>query len=350
MPVRGAPGMNEPASGRTADGPAMRPGGIPLVVRVRLRVKRAFQRVKNDLLFALALAGVFLCRSIPHRWGMRAGERLGRAGYALLPRERARALDHLSMAFGPEKSAEERRRIARSCFGNMGKIAVETINLSRLRLGRDFRVLLEGRRYLDEALGEGRGVIWLTAHLGNWELIGWYMARLGYPVNVVARALYDERLNRLLLRSREDAAVRVFLRESPSTGRQILQALKRGEILGMLIDQDTKVKGVMADFFGRPANTPAGPAILAVRRGAPVVAGFIHRVSDEEHRIVIHPPLDIQRTGDTERDVAVNTERFNRVIEREIRKHPEQWVWVHRRWRRRVAYDPDLEWKVHLNL
>jgi len=158
----------------------------------------------------------------------------------------------------------------------------------------------------------------------------------------VARAVYDERLNRLLLKSRQDASVRVILRDSPTAGREILQALKRGEVLGMLIDQDTRVKGVMADFFGQKANTPAGPAILAVRRRVPVLAGFIHRESDERHRIVIYPPLDVQRTGDLDRDVQVNTERFNQVIEQEIRRHPDQWVWMHRRWRRKVAYDPAL--------
>jgi KDO2-lipid IV(A) lauroyltransferase len=179
-------------------------------------------------------------------------------------------------------------------------------------------------------------------------MIGCYMAQLGYPVNVVARAIYDERLNRLLLKYREEASVRVVLRDSPAAGRMILQALKKREILGMLIDQDTKVKGVMAEFFGRRANTPSGPAILAVRRSIPVVAGFIHRASDGKHHIIIYPEVEISRTGEFEKDVESTTQRFNQLIEREIRSYPCQWVWVHRRWRRKVAYDPSEEWKVHL--
>lgn len=124
------------------------------------------------------------------------------------------------------------------------------------------------------------------------------------------------------------------MRDSPKAGREILGALKRRESLAMLIDQDTRVKGVMADFFGRKANTPAGPALLAVRQGVPVVAGYIRRVSYWKHEIVISPPVEVVRTGDLEEDVRVNTERFNRVLEGYIRAHPEQWVWMHRRWRR----------------
>jgi KDO2-lipid IV(A) lauroyltransferase len=312
--------------------------------------KKWLQKRKNDLIYLSALFGVTLCRAIPHGWGMRLGGVLGMLGYYLIPRERRRTLEHLRIAFSGEKGLAERKRIARNSFCNMGKNVVEMVNLSRVRPDLDRRVILEGRKHLDDALAQGRGVIWLTAHLGNWEMIGWTMACLGYPVNVVARAVYDERLNRLLLKYREDASVRVILRDSPSAGRQILQALKQGEILGMLIDQDTKVKGVMADFFGRKANTPAGPAILAVRRGVPVLPGFIHRVSNEKHRIVIYPPVEVQKTEDSDQDAVANTERFNQVIEREIRRYPDQWVWVHRRWRRKVAYDPAEEWRVHLNL
>ena len=312
-------------------------------VGARRLVKKWLQKRKNDLIYLLAVLGMALCRAIPHGWGVRLGGVLGTGGYYLIARERRRSLEHLEIAFSGEKNLEERKRIAERSFGNMGKSVVEMVNLSRLGPDLERRVTLEGRQHLDEALAQGKGVLWLTAHLGNWEMIGWYIAHLGYPVNVVAREVYDERLNRHLLKYREDASVRVILRESPSAGRQILQTLKRGEILGMLMDQDTKVKGVMADFFGRKANTPAGPAILAVRRGVPVVAGFIHRVSHEEHSIVIYPPIDVQRTGDNDRDVQANTERFNQVIEREIRRYPGQWVWVHRRWRRKAAYDPDLE-------
>jgi KDO2-lipid IV(A) lauroyltransferase len=307
---------------------------------VRKTLRRFRKKRRDDLLYALALAAVRLFRTLPLSLGINIGGLFGRLAYYLLPRERRRALEHLAVAFSAETNQQERKRIAGRCFGNLGKNAVELVNFPRVKDDLDRWITLEGREFLDETLAEGRGIIWITGHLGNWELMACYMASLGYPFRVVAREIYDERMNRLLLGFRGEAAVRVILRDSPTAARQMLKALKSGEVIGMLIDQDTQVKGVMADFFGRKANTPAGAAILARRRSIPVLAGFIHRVSGRSHRIVIHPPIEIIQTDDVDRDIVANTERFNRVLEQEIREDPEGWVWMHRRWMREVAYEP----------
>ena len=310
---------------------------------VRKALRQFRKKRRDDLLYALARVAVWLFRALPLSLGIRIGGLLGRVAYYLLPTERHRALKHLDIAFSAEMSRKERKRVAERCFENLGKNAVELANFPRLEKDLNRWITLEGREFLDETLAKGRGIIWVTGHLGNWELMACYMAAQGYPFRVVAREIYDERLNRLLLGFRRDAAVRVILRDSPAAARQILKALKSGEVIGMLIDQDTRVKGVMADFFGRKANTPAGAAILARRRSIPVLAGFIHRVSDRSHRIVIHPPIEITQTDDVDRDIVANTERFNRVLEREIREDPEGWVWMHRRWMRKVAYQPTRE-------
>jgi len=306
----------------------------------RKSLRRFRKKRRDDLLYVLARVAVLLFRALPLPLGIKIGGLLGRVGYYLLPRERHRALEHLGIAFSGEMSRTERRRIAGRCFENLGKNAVELVNFPRLEKDLDRRITLEGREFLDETHARGRGILWITGHLGNWELMACYMAALGYPFRVVAREIYDERMNRLLLGFRKEAAVRVILRDSPAAARQMLKALKNGEVIGMLIDQDTQVKGVMADFFGRKANTPAGAATLARRRAIPVLAGFIHRTSDRSHRIVIHPPLEITETDDVDRDIVANTERFNRVLEHEIREDPEGWVWMHRRWMREAAYQP----------
>jgi len=304
------------------------------------RLRKFRKRRRDDLLYVLALFAVWLFRFLPLSFGIWIGGMLGGFAYFILPRERNRALEHLAIAFPSEMSLPERRRVARRCFQNLGKNAVELVNFPRLKRDLDRMITVEGRAFLDETLARGNGLIWITGHLGNWELMACYMAHKGYPFRVVAREVYEKRLNRLLLRFRKEAAVRVILRDSPSSGRQMLRALKDGEVIGMLIDQDAQVKGVMADFFGRKANTPAGAAILARRRSIPVLAGFIHRVSDRRHRIVIHPPMEIIETEDTDRDIVANTERFNRVLEQHIREDPEGWVWMHRRWKREAAYQP----------
>lgn len=304
----------------------------------RKRLRRFRKRRRDDFLYALALVGMRLFRWLPLSVGLRIGSLLGWAAYFLLRRERHRALEHLAIAFASEMPVAARKSIARRCFQNLGKSAVELVNFSRLRRDLDRWITLEGREFLDATLAKGQGLIWITGHMGNWELMACYMACLGYPFRVVARELHEERFNRLLLDFRREAAVRVILRDSPAAGRQMLQALKNGEVIGMLIDQDTQVKGVMADFFGRKANTPAGAAILARRRSIPVLAGFIHRMDGRRHRIVIHPPIEIVETEDVARDIVVNTERFNKVLEQQIREDPEGWVWMHRRWKREVAY------------
>jgi KDO2-lipid IV(A) lauroyltransferase len=312
-------------------------GGVSNVRKAARQFRKAR---RNDLLYGLAAAAVLFFRFLPLTLGIRIGGVLGRLAYYLLPRERHRALEHLDIAFSKEMSGRERKRIAGRCFENLGKNAVELVNFPRLMNDLDRWITLEGREFLDETLARGRGVIWITGHLGNWELMACYMAAQGYPFRVVAREIYDERINRLLLGFRREAGVRVILRDSPAAARHMLKALRNGEVIGMLIDQDTQVKGVMADFFGRKANTPAGAAVLARRRSVPVLAGFIHRVSNRKHRIVIHPPVEIVETDDVDRDLVANSERFNRLLEKEIREDPGGWVWMHRRWQREAAYQP----------
>ena len=273
----------------------MRSGHIrhPRWFRFRVHVRWFLQKRKNDLVYFLAVFGVMLLRILPVKFGVRLGGFLGGVGFTILPAERRKTLEHLRIAFSGEKRDAERREIARDCFRNLGRNLVEVVNLPRIIPHLDEVVTLEGRDHLDRALAQGRGVLWLTAHLGNWELMAAFMAQNGYRLSVIAREVYDKRLNRLLVAYREDASVNVILRDSPSAGRQMLRALKEGHILGMLIDQDTKVKGVMAPFFGKMANTPSGPASLAVRRSVPVVAGFIERKADGRHHIVIDPPLKL---------------------------------------------------------
>ncbi|MEW6439471.1 MAG: lysophospholipid acyltransferase family protein [bacterium] len=304
----------------------------------RRKLRKCFQKKKNDLVYLLALVGLWLFRKIPLSLALRIGGALGYAAYYVLPGVGARALGHLSLALSAETSAKERRGIARRSFGNLGKNAAELVNYHRIQgeLGRYVSVV--GREHLDGALAGNAGVLWIAAHLGNWELMACCLAQLGYPIHVVAREIYDPRLNRLLMRFRSEAGVSVIQRDSPSAAREILRAVKVRGCLAMLIDQDTKVKGVMADFFGIQANTPAGPALLACRQSIPVIAGCIHRLAGGKHEIVIAPPIEIVRTGDTAADTRVNTERFNKILEGFIRQYPDQWVWMHRRWRRRSPY------------
>jgi len=245
------------------------------------------------------------------------------------------ALRNLSFAF-KEKDGEERKRILRKCCENVGKSLVEFLRLPPLGGNGEIHELvsLEGEQHLRTALGKGRGVILLTAHYGNWELVGAKLAACGYPLNVLARPQRDERTTRLMNRIREAAGMRVLTSRNASSG-EILQCLRKGEIVGFLNDQNAGRKGVFVDFFGRPASTPGGAALFALRTKAAVVPMFALRNENDTHVALLLPEVEIIQTGNLRRDVAANTALFTRLIEEQIRTRPELWFWLHDRWRAR---------------
>lgn len=272
---------------------------------------------------------------LPWRIGVAIGGALGGATFYCLPRARRRALTHLRTALGSDVSDAELRTIGFRSFVNLGRNALEIVMLSRRSRWR-LRDLcrIEGESCLQDALSVGRGVIFITGHVGNWELMAAMIAMKGYPSWVVATPVYDSRLDALLVNARERQEVHTISRGSSVAARQILTCLRNNGVLGMLIDQDTDVNGVFVPFFGQPAHTPSGAASLALKTGAAVIAGFIVRESSYRHRIVLNGPLSLVRTGNLEQDILDNTARFTRVIEDHIRQHPDEWVWMHNRWKR----------------
>ncbi len=304
-------------------------------------LRRALKRVKNEIIY-LGFRGVLLLiRALPVRLGVRLGALAGSGAYHLLRRERRRALAHLEIAFGREMSGAARKAIARRSFAHLGMTFVEFANFPRLRDRLDTYVDLQDRAVIDRCLEGGRGLVWVTGHLGNWEILASYFACYQhYKVNAVSRTAYDRRMQALLVRLREESGVRSIERGDRQATRALIRAFRQNEVLAMLIDQDTKVQGVFVDFFGRPAWTPAAAAALAYKMDAPVLVGFIERLGDGRHRITVSEPIALPRTGDADEDIRRTTAEFTRRIEAQIRRVPEQWVWMHRRWRTRPPPAP----------
>jgi KDO2-lipid IV(A) lauroyltransferase len=274
---------------------------------------------------------------MPYRLAVCAGSVAGRAGYCLAGEARRMTLTHIALAL-PGASLHERRRIARGVFRNQGKNFFELLSFSRMNPQMIERLVeYDGRAALDQALREGQGVLLAGAHCGNWEIMGAALAQAGYPVNVIARRIYLDGLNDLLVGLRASQGVKVILRSGRDSARAMLRALRRNEIIGMLIDQDTDVPGVFVDFFGTPAWTPVGLAVLAVRAGVPVVLALDERLPDDRHRVILRGPLTITRTGDDTQDIAALTAQITALIEHHIRSHPSQWVWMHDRWKTRPS-------------
>jgi KDO2-lipid IV(A) lauroyltransferase len=259
------------------------------------------------------------------------GRGLGRLGWSLALRDRRLALEHLAIAF-PELPARQRRRLARASFRHLGAMLAECLWL-RERDSAELRgrVTLEGWREIERARSEARPILILTGHCGNWELLAAALNVHGLGMAVVARELEDPGLQTALLGLRARFGTRTIVRGTPGAARELLRTLRSGGALGMLIDQDTKVESVWVPFFGRPAWTPVGAAEIARRLSAAVLPTFIERLPDGGHRAVVHPALELPD------DPVAATAAMTARIEEQIRRVPEQWVWMHRRWRRQPA-------------
>ncbi len=299
--------------------------------------------VRNFLLVLLKGLG-FLIRLLPWRLGVHFGGLLGLIAFYLLKRERRRSYEGLKVAFGNEKSEQALQRIARKNFSNLGKGLIEILNLHSLKKEQlETLVSLEGEEYLKAATESGQGGILITGHIGNWELMAAALSMRGYRLHVIAAPLYDPRIDELIIRLRADFNVETISRGSPSSSRKILSVLKKKEILGLLIDQDTRVDGVFVNFFNKKAHTPAGAAQLALRSGAATMMCFVTRLPGDRHRITIEKPMHLYKNGNKEQDIEKNTAMFTARIEEHVKQYPEQWVWMHRRWRTKPEEIPAPE-------
>lgn len=289
--------------------------------------------LRRKLYVAGAVVLARLIRLMPYRTAVGVGGGLGWLAYYLVRKSRVIAQRQIAAAF-PEKPAGEVRRIARAVFVNQGKNAFELFSFPALTSRALRRIVrIENRAAFEHALADGKGVLIAGAHCGNWEMMGAGLADAGFPINVIAKRIYLEGLNDLLVGLREEKRMHVILRSDDGSARQILRALKHNESVALLIDQDTSVQGVFVPFFGRPSWTPAGLASLSLRTGAAVILALDVREPGDTHRVVLSGPFAFDRTGDEQADIVSATARVTALIEEHIRKYPDQWVWMHERWK-----------------
>lgn len=260
------------------------------------------------------------------------GGALGSIFYTVSARYRKVALKNLTAAYGHEKTDREIKQIAKQVFKHFARASLEFFYVLSLNPGQiDALIELEGCEHLDRALEEGRGCIIVTAHYGNWELLARKSVIAGYKVNVIARDSDDPGMTGIATRIRESAGYRVFDRDQPIVGA--FRGLKNNEILGILPDQNAS-EGIFVDFFGRPASTAVGPAVLSLKSGAPLVPVFAHATANGTYKAVAYPRIQFEPTGDNDRDVRDLTALITQAIEQQIRRDPSQWLWLHDRWKR----------------
>jgi KDO2-lipid IV(A) lauroyltransferase len=277
-------------------------------------------------------------RRIPLRWGRRIGAAMGVLAWHVARGERNKTLRHLAIAF-PEQDESARRGTAKGVFRHLGVSLFELMWLPNMTAAtRAETTLVEGFDRVLEVIDSGRGVVVFTAHCGNWEWLSYITGTFGRPVSVLQRERDDPGMNRYITAVRASAGVRTIDRGTGSAARDMIQAIRRGGILAFVLDQNIRTDSVKVPFFGRPALTPIGPVKFAIRTEAVVTVAFIERREDGMQLAHFSEPMQCRRDGDP---VALAAE-ITRLIEEQIRRVPEQWVWMHDRWRERPQWEVEL--------
>ncbi len=294
------------------------------------------KRIKRSARSALVRALVRLLAFVPLRPALAFASWVGRAGWAFARGTRRQMLAQLAIAF-PERTPEEREAIGRASFLHLATVAAEvaTLRTYRDRLAEYVTFAPGAEERLRAVVARGRGAVYVSGHVGNWELMAQRVAR-DFPSAAIARTGNDPKLTALIGRMRGEGNIETLWREDPGTARGMIRCFKQGKVLGLLIDQDTNVQGVFVPFFGRLAFTPRGPADLALRFRAPVIAVWSRRrgprPGDGHVLDVVEVPHDPE-APDREAEVVRVTAACTALLEAAIRAAPADWVWMHERWR-----------------
>jgi len=285
--------------------------------------------IRRNLLYYNGLIYFEVIKKIPAGWFEKIGNLIGFEAYHLFYYERNLSVSQLKKYLKVnEKTA---KNITKEMFCNFAKSFLELFNIEKL-ISDESNIQVENIDILMKKYQEGKGVILVSGHIGNWELLVSYFANKGLPITVIMRSIYDDRLNKVIIDLRNKWGIESIIRGDSSALGKMKSVLKNKRVLGLLIDQDTNVPGVFAPFMGEPAYTPKAPAQLSLRFDIPVIFAYTYRVGNKKHNIVIED-ISYARTGDEEKDILELTTILNKKLENAIKSHPEQWVWHHRRWK-----------------
>jgi KDO2-lipid IV(A) lauroyltransferase len=298
--------------------------------------------MREALEYAFAWTLLRLMGWLPRRAARRAGAVLGALAWHLLPNLRRTGMRNLKLAF-PELSREERQERLRRLYRHLGWQLGEFCQMPRYTQENTQKFIrYEGlERYL-AASERGRGVLIVTGHLGAWELSSFWHSLMGHPMTMVIRRLDNARVDRMVNDIRCMHGNRVVHKDEFARG--LLQAMRRGDTVGILMDTNmTPPQGIFVPFFGVPACTASGLARVALHTGAAVLPGFLVWEEPEGKYVLrFGEEISLVDTGDDEHDILANTAQFTAAIEGFVRRYPDQWLWVHRRWKTRPAGDPPI--------
>jgi len=293
----------------------------------------------TELLFFQKIKLLFFL--LPRKLSLGVGRILGLTIYFLDRKHRQIALSNLKTAFGAELSASARKNIARKSFIHFGKFFADFIKFNHLSdQKRDKLIKVEGIENLNQALKKGKGVLLFTGHYGSWEIAPYFLSRKA-KFYVIARALDNDLLEKELLKMRANLGAEVIYKQQAA--KRILQSLRAREIVAILIDQNVlRSQAIFVDFFGKAAATTPSLAAFLLRTQSPLLPGFCYPAPRNTYKIKILEPLSIKLTGQYDQDVLKITQICTKIIEAQIRKNPDYWLWFHQRWKTRPENEVNI--------
>ena len=297
------------------------------------------QKMLDTLRDWLGVIAIWVCYLIipllPLKASYMVARTLSKSSLQFLKKQRNTILGNLEVAFGNQMSEEEKMKIAREMVTNVFKGFFEGLySASLFRKKIDGIVTIEGREHLDQGLARGKGVIALSAHFGNFTLLGTVMAKEHYPFYMLIRHPKSEPVAKVF-RMFRDLSGQKSISTQPwrECLKKMLNCLRNNEIICLITDEHKRRGGVKVDFFGQDSPTAMGPAIFSLRTGAAIIPMFIIRQKDDTHKIIIEPPLEFNLTGNQAEDILHITSTFTERIEWYVRTYPTQWFWLNRRWK-----------------
>ena len=297
--------------------------------------RRGRSKTIDFALYIVLRAFVAIIQQLPLNICMLVGRVLAYAGYLLDRKRRAIAEENLRNAYGEKLSDSQMKEIIRRSYVHLASVGIDFIKLPRIVNDNNWRNYfeVEGLEFARKAREEGKGIIFATGHVGNWEVLGCAMKFLfHHPVHSIAKHMENPFIDRFFTQLREEGGQKIIFTENAS--RKILRVLKSNQLLGILIDQHVRENNIFVDFFGKKAATTRSLATLSLKTGAPVIMLFARRLdSGYRFKITMSKPIQIEKTGNLEEDIFNLTQICTNIIETRIREHPHEWLWIHRRWK-----------------
>lgn len=293
-------------------------------------------RLLNSVEYVLFRLLLFIVKIFPISFSCFIGRQLGKGAFLILKKRRQRTLSNINIANenGFFITKIDERRLAKKVWEHVGMIGSEFLYYYERKPEEFFKaVQFEGEENLRRMLSRNNGAILVSGHLGNWELLGITLALSGFTMNPIVKFQSNGLVDKIIQDNRRSLGMNLI--DKNGFLRPIMAAFKRNEVVSFLIDQSTRKAGVEVKFFGKEASIPRGAAEFALKTGVPVFSARCLREKPGHYKVVISEEIQLIRTGDHQRDVEENTAMFIRLIEDVIRDHPEQWLWMHKLWRRK---------------